>query len=149
MARVRFGGATLSAEPVMQLPNGDWLMRAMGRSARFEKGDSIRVKPYEIIEMAAAEMPDGAQAAPAIATQKVKDTEMATGSKLAELAELMRDINKEIDDGSQSALDRLQNARKKAREGLGKLHGHIDVIDKGVKDVEDVANQLSNFNPDT
>jgi len=57
MARVRFAGITLTADPVEQKANGKWLMRARSHTGRTSPGTMIEVEQGEILEMAAAEMP--------------------------------------------------------------------------------------------
>lgn len=57
MARIRWHGAEYTAEPIRQLPNGNWLMRAKQHGPRFAVGSEIEVKRSEVIEMAAAELP--------------------------------------------------------------------------------------------
>lgn len=57
MARIRWQGQEFRAEPVRQLPNGNWIMRAQSHGARFGIGTEIEVTPGEVLEMAAAESP--------------------------------------------------------------------------------------------
>lgn len=57
MARIRWHGATFSADPIRELPNGNWLMRAREHGPRFTAGTEIEVTKNEILEMAAAELP--------------------------------------------------------------------------------------------
>lgn len=57
MARVRWHGHEFTADPIRQLPNGDWLMKTKGHGPRFTFGTEVMVKPDEIVEMAAAETP--------------------------------------------------------------------------------------------
>jgi len=57
MARIRWYGQEFTAEPIKQLPNGNWLMRSKEHGARFVPGTEIEVRQSEIIEMAAAEKP--------------------------------------------------------------------------------------------
>lgn len=60
MARVKFGGKEITADPVEQTKAGDYLMRARLHTARTSAGTLILVKQSEIIEMAAAETPGNA-----------------------------------------------------------------------------------------
>lgn len=57
MARVRWHGTEFRADPIRQLPNGNWLMEAREHGPRFSIGTEIEVRQGEIVEMAAAEMP--------------------------------------------------------------------------------------------
>ena len=60
MARVRLGSILLTADPVEQKPNGNWLMRARQHTARTSPGTLIEIASKDVIEMAAAEMPGSA-----------------------------------------------------------------------------------------
>lgn len=57
MARVRWHGTEFYADPVRQLPNGNWLMIAKQHGPRFTIGTEIEVMQAEVVEMAAAETP--------------------------------------------------------------------------------------------
>lgn len=57
MARIRWHNQEFTADPIRQLPNGNWLMRSKQHGARFTVGSEIEVKQSEVMEMAAAEMP--------------------------------------------------------------------------------------------
>lgn len=52
MARIRWDGKVFNAEPVRQLANGNWIMRAQAHGARYSVGTEIEVAPGEIVEMA-------------------------------------------------------------------------------------------------
>lgn len=58
MARIQWHGSTFLAEPKEQLPNGDWLMVMKEHGPRFTIGTLVRVTQKQVVEMAAAEMPD-------------------------------------------------------------------------------------------
>lgn len=60
MAIVKIFGQEIAAEPVEQTAAGDFLMRARHHGPRTAPGTLILVKPSEVIEMAAAEMPGNA-----------------------------------------------------------------------------------------
>lgn len=51
MARIRWHGSEHEAEPIQELPNGNWLMKAQEHGARFAIGTLIEVKPGEIVTM--------------------------------------------------------------------------------------------------
>lgn len=51
MARVRWDGKVFNAEPVRQMANGNWIMRAQAHGARYSVGTEIEVTPGEIVEM--------------------------------------------------------------------------------------------------
>jgi hypothetical protein len=57
MARINWHGVAFNANPIEQLPNGNWRMISMEHGARVVPGTEIIVKQSEIIEMGAAEMP--------------------------------------------------------------------------------------------
>lgn len=57
MARIHWQGHEFTADPVRQLSNGNWIMRAKQHGPRFTVGTEIEVTAKEIIEMAAAEKP--------------------------------------------------------------------------------------------
>jgi predicted transcriptional regulator len=137
MACVQVAGTTVYADPIEQLENGDWLMRSRGHGPRFEHGTMIRVKPNEIIEMAAAEMPPPSD---------VQEAKPMT-SKLSRLAELAKSTHSQIDSDADKAIDRLTTSKAKVDAGLAKIHGMADNIDKGSQDLDDFANQMSNFPP--
>lgn len=80
MARVRFGGITLNADPVKELPSGDWLMTARDHTGRTSPGTTILVKQSEILEMAAAEKPG-----PLSPTSGLADLEAAMAEELKTL----------------------------------------------------------------
>lgn len=65
MARVSLHGMIITAEPVRQLENGDWIMVAKQHGPRCSIGTEIQVRLGDIEEMAAAETPpaDGGHAA--------------------------------------------------------------------------------------
>lgn len=57
MALIRWQGFEFHAEPIKQLPNGNYVMRAMQHGPRFVPGTEVEVTQHEIIEMASAETP--------------------------------------------------------------------------------------------
>lgn len=57
MAKVQWGGHTFNAEPIEDLGNGKWSMRALQSGPRTAKGTIITVAQNEIVEMASAETP--------------------------------------------------------------------------------------------
>jgi hypothetical protein len=137
-------------------------MEAQGHGPRFSHGTKIRVKKSEIIEMAAAEMPavfpatkvaidpalttpDSITFVPVQPPTPAQDNEDM--SKLSELAAVAAETHKEIEDGADASLSRLTNARGKAKAGLAKLDKLSDAVEKGISDIEDMANQLSNGGP--
>lgn len=83
MARVQWHGSSFIAEPKEQLENGDWLMVAKEHGPRCSPGTIIRVKQNEIVEMAAAEMPDTATSQAAL--DKALAEERKTITPVAEL----------------------------------------------------------------
>lgn len=62
MARVKFGGIELNAEPIRQIDTDTWEMRAMQHTGRTAPGTiiTVSVSKNEILSMAAAEMPPSA-----------------------------------------------------------------------------------------
>ena len=58
MATVRWHGQTFNATSIEQNPDGTWRMIANAHGARFVSGCEITVSPNEIVEMAAAEIPE-------------------------------------------------------------------------------------------
>jgi hypothetical protein len=69
MARVRLFGTIFNADPIEELPNGDWRMRARSHTGRTAPGTEFVAKQSEIVEMAAAEKPaDGADHADGLGT---------------------------------------------------------------------------------
>jgi hypothetical protein len=168
MAQVRFAGSIIKARPLEQLATGDWLMEAQGHGPRFAVGTKIKVKKSEIVEMAAAEMPmapstlaPGAVAPllinpnlppltkPGIVPVKPQPLAQDNDemSKLSQLAATAAETHKEIEAGADASLDRLTHARTKAKAGLAKLDKLSDAVEKGITDIEDMANQISNGGP--
>lgn len=50
--RVRFCGEVISATPVRQLENGNWLMKALAKHShgRFDVGHPLEVAPKELLD---------------------------------------------------------------------------------------------------
>lgn len=90
LARVKFLGKTIVAEPRSQFDNGDWLMIAKEHGPRFAVGSPIRIKPGEIVEMAESVTPPADTGANAL--QKELADERAT---LKPVAELLTDAKKD------------------------------------------------------
>lgn len=67
MAKIRWDGKVFNAEPVRQLANGNWIMRAQSHGARFAIGTEIEVTTGEIVEMTTIE--DAARAQMFLAQQ--------------------------------------------------------------------------------
>jgi hypothetical protein len=57
MAIFSWMGGRYSGKPVRQLDNGNWIFEALQHGPRFAAGTELELKPNEVIEMAAAEMP--------------------------------------------------------------------------------------------
>ena len=57
MAKISWNGTPYFAEPVEELPGGDWHMRMQQHGPRFAVGTIARIPAKDIIEMASAEMP--------------------------------------------------------------------------------------------
>jgi hypothetical protein len=93
MARIQWHGSNFIAQPIEQLPNGDWRMTALEHGARFTIGTVIIVQQSEILSMDAAEMPDPAASAGALekamaderkALPSVREVMLANAKKAAE-----------------------------------------------------------------
>lgn len=84
MASIRWGGSVYSAEPIEQLPNGNWRMKALEHGPRFSVGTILEMKQNEIIEIAAAEMPPD-PAASAAALERAMAEERKTLPSVGEL----------------------------------------------------------------
>lgn len=174
MATVRWHGNAFEAEPISQFDNGDWLMEAREHGARFTIGSHIRVKQSEIIgdikpavpvnaatSQAKLEksMADERAAIPPVqeilakantqefkaAYEKAKDTKDM--SKLSELAGLVANTNKEVDAIADDLTARVNTAKTKINQGVGKLGAVVTDMEKGAVAIEDLANQLSNGGP--
>lgn len=57
MARVRFDGSVITADPVVELANGGFRMRSRQHAPRLSIGTEFEVTKGDVVEMAAAEMP--------------------------------------------------------------------------------------------
>jgi hypothetical protein len=71
MARVRACGGEFYAEPVEQLPNGDWIMRSLQHGNRVSPGTMVKVKAGEVLDQNAMPETDGmAQITAAMAKER-------------------------------------------------------------------------------
>lgn len=56
---INWHGKPVSVTPKQQLEGGDWLVTAKENGPRFTIGSTLRIKASEVIEIAAAEIPEG------------------------------------------------------------------------------------------
>lgn len=84
MALIKWNGSKhVSAEPVKQLSNGDWLMRTLEAGARFTLGTMIQVKADDIVNM------DDTRAEPAARAAELEQALAEERKGLPTVAELL------------------------------------------------------------
>ncbi len=63
------------------------------------------------------------------------------------LANLTSSLTKEMDDHANALADRLQKARDRSTEAMGKFGAYVDTVETAAKEAEDTINQLTNGAP--
>jgi hypothetical protein len=173
VATIQWRGTNISATPIKQLENGDWLMRANQHGSRFAVGSQLRVQQNEIVEMAAAEMPPSAVAESAAALTQAMAEERKTlptvqevlataaakpaastapqdqdmTSKLAGLAGLAKTVAVNVEAKAAETSDRLTKAQAGAAVAIDKLNTVAAGVESSTSALEDVVNQLTNGGP--
>jgi hypothetical protein len=145
MATVRFMHAEIKAQPISQRPDGSWVMRAQSHGPRFTIGDQILIRPSEIISMEAAEMPTVTYTTAPPSSPVTQDTHKM--SKFSELAATVKSTVDGLEADADKRMARAADLKAKAAAGMARIDQIQDNYDAGLKDLENIANQLSNGGP--
>lgn len=67
--------------------------------------------------------------------------------KLQALAGKLRDVRARVEQRAVELSDRLDKVDQSSETNAGRLHTELDKIDAAVREVEDLANQMTNGGP--